>query len=147
MIWICKYGYWAITNHIKFNKSKCQILYLVGRDNPSYTYLLGYDMLESNITGRVLRVLVDSKLNMSQQCVQKARKENHIQGNINHGIAARQGKRLSCSILHWCGLTLSTVCSFECHITKRTENYSYICHMQSIQRRAKYMVNGLEGKM
>lgn len=73
---------------MKFNKSKCQILYLVGRNNPKCTYKLGDEMLDSSIAGRLLGVLVDSKLNTSQQCVQKARKENHIQGHIKHGIAA-----------------------------------------------------------
>lgn len=29
---------WAITNHIKFNRSKCQILDL-GQDNPGYIYV------------------------------------------------------------------------------------------------------------
>lgn len=72
----------------------------MGRDNPNHTYRLGDEMLESNTAGRVLGVLVNSKLNMSQDCDQKARKENHIQGHIKHGIAAGGGKRLSCSILH-----------------------------------------------
>ena len=37
---------WAVTNHMKFNKSKCWILHL-GRDSPGYTYRLGGEALES----------------------------------------------------------------------------------------------------
>ena len=38
---------WAITNNMKFNKSKCQILYL-GSDNPEQTYRQGDERLKSN---------------------------------------------------------------------------------------------------
>ena len=66
-------------------KNKCQIMHLE-RGNPDYTYRLGDEMLESSPTERDLGILADSKLNMSQQCVQEARKANCIPGCIEHGI-------------------------------------------------------------
>ncbi|KAJ7395478.1 rna-directed dna polymerase from mobile element jockey-like [Pitangus sulphuratus] len=58
---------WAIANHMKLNKGKCQILHLGGGE-PGCTYRLGKDMLDSSAMERDLGVLVDGKLTMSQQC-------------------------------------------------------------------------------
>lgn len=51
-----------------------------------------------------------------------------------------QGQGLSCSALLWCSLTLSTVCMSGLQ-------YKDIEELQGVQRRAKKMVKGLEGKM
>lgn len=113
---------WAITNHMKFNKSKCWIQHLGRGNNPDCTYRLGDETLEINFTERNLEISVNGKLNTRKHCAQAARKTNYILGCIMHSIGSQccQGKWLSHWPLHWCCLTLSTACSFESHNTKKT---------------------------
>ena len=76
---------WAITNSMKFNKSKCWILHLRW-GSPGYTYKLGDKRLESSPVERDLGVWVDCKLNMSQQCTLAAKRANCVLGCIKHSI-------------------------------------------------------------
>ncbi|RMC12669.1 hypothetical protein DUI87_10193 [Hirundo rustica rustica] len=62
-----KSGSWAITNCMKSNKGKCQILYL-GLGRPGFVHRLGNEMLESSAKESDLGVLVNGKLNTNQQC-------------------------------------------------------------------------------
>ena len=82
---------WAITNHKKFNKGKCQILHL-GHDNPGCADRLGNEGLESNPMERDLGVLVNGKWNMSQQRALAAKRANHVLGCIKHSVASRSGE-------------------------------------------------------
>jgi len=56
---------WAEAKFMRFNKAKCWVLPF---SHKTPCYKLGEEWLESFQVGKDLRVLVDSQLNMSQQC-------------------------------------------------------------------------------
>ncbi|KAK4830573.1 LOW QUALITY PROTEIN: hypothetical protein QYF61_011751 [Mycteria americana] len=78
----------ANRNLKKFNKENCRVLHL-GRNNPMHQYMLGATQLEDNLAEKALEVLVDTKLNMSQQCVLATKKANGILGCIRQNTASR----------------------------------------------------------
>jgi len=58
---------WAEANCKNFHKAKCWVLPL-GHNNPMQPYRLGEECLQSCPVAKDLGMLVDSQLNMSQQC-------------------------------------------------------------------------------
>ena len=62
---------WAHVNLMGFNKARCKVLH-VCQGNSKYVYSVGEELTESSPVEKDLEVLVDEKLEASQQCVPAA---------------------------------------------------------------------------
>ncbi|KFQ04404.1 hypothetical protein N329_07954, partial [Haliaeetus albicilla] len=129
---------WTRVNLMKFNKAKCKVLHM-GQGNPKRKYRVGDGWIESSPEEKDLGVLVDKKLNMTQQYVLAAQKANCILGCIQRSVTSRSRE----AILPL-NSTLVRPHLEYCHQLWGSQHRKDMDLLERVQKRAMKMIRGLE---
>ncbi len=80
---------WSEQWQMKFNVDKCSVIHL-GHKNKQYSYKLGDSELKTSVQEKDLGIIVDSKMNWSEQCIVAVKNGNSTFGIIKRHVKSRK---------------------------------------------------------